>query len=91
MLPCETLTHGEYYNLKWPINTLRTKETFIKPINARSLVVSVRNKTVPFRRFIYVTGGFDVKMKGHRIVIHNIHMFLLIYLYLVKIWLFSYR
>ncbi|CAF2728684.1 unnamed protein product [Rotaria sp. Silwood2] len=71
----ESITHGDYYRLQWPIDTQWKIETSIEPIRARSLVISVPNENVPFKRFIYVAGGYDVNIQRRLIVIPTVHMY----------------
>ncbi|CAF3331049.1 unnamed protein product [Rotaria socialis] len=75
ILSCESITHGEYYRLKWPIDTQWTKESSIEPVRARSLIVLIPNEVVPFGRFIYVAGGYDVNVKRRPVVIPTVHMY----------------
>ncbi|CAF3401903.1 unnamed protein product [Rotaria sp. Silwood1] len=71
----ESITHGEYYRLQWPIDNQWKKETSIEPIRARTLVILVSNENVSFKRFIYVAGGYDVNIQRRPIVIPTVHMY----------------
>jgi hypothetical protein len=43
-------------------------------MRARALVLSIPNESVPFRRTIYVAGGYDVNIKRRPIVVSTVQM-----------------
>jgi hypothetical protein len=84
ILSSESITHGEYYRLTWPIDTQWKKQISIEPIRARSLVLLIPNENVLSGRRIYVAGGYDVNMKGRPIVVSTIHMCLLLFIFIYQ-------
>jgi hypothetical protein len=74
IISSESITHGEYYRLTWPIDTQWKRQTPIQPIRARSLVLLIPNESAPFGRHIYVAGGYEVNVKRRPIVVSTVHM-----------------
>jgi hypothetical protein len=74
ILSSESITHGEYYRLTWPIDNEWKQKTSIEQIRARSLVLIIPNNTVPYQRLIYVAGGYDINLKRRPIVVSTVYM-----------------
>ena len=74
ILSSESITHGEYYRLKWPIDTQWKQQTSLEQIIARSLVLLIPNDNIPYKRFIYVIDGYDVNKKRRPIVVPTVNM-----------------
>lgn len=74
IISTESITHGEYYCLTWPIDTKWKQRKSIEPIRARSLVLIVPNSTAPHERDVYVAGGYDVNVKHHPFVVSDIYL-----------------
>ena len=74
ILSSESITHGEYYRLTWPVDTQWKQQKSIEPIRARSLVLIIPNNHLPSERLIYVAGGYDVNTKRHPSIVSNIYM-----------------
>jgi len=74
ILSSESIIHGEYYRLTWPIDTQWKQQTSIEQIRARSLVLISPNENVLYKRLIYVAGGYDVNIKRHPTVVSTVYM-----------------
>lgn len=70
----ESITHGEYYCLTWPIDNEWKERKSIEPVRARSLVLLIPNTTTPNENSIYVAGGYDVSIDRHPFVVSSIYM-----------------
>jgi hypothetical protein len=74
ILSSESITHGEYYRLTYPIDRQWKQQKSIEQIRARSLVLIIPKENVPYERLIYVAGGYDVNIKRHPKVVSTIDM-----------------
>ena len=74
ILSLESITHGDYYRLRWPANEQWTKLTSIEPARARTLVLSIPDATIPLGRLIYAAGGYNVTVKRRPTVVSTVHM-----------------
>jgi len=82
ILSSESITHGEYYRLTWPMDSQWKKQISIEPVRARSLVLSIPNENVSLGRLIYVAGGYDVNIKRRPIAVSTIHMCMLLIIFI---------
>lgn len=74
ILSTESITHGEYYRLTYPKDTEWKEKASIEEIRTRALVLLIPNENVPYKRFIYVAGGYNVNKTRHPMVVSTIHM-----------------
>jgi hypothetical protein len=74
ILSSESITHGEYYRLTWPIDIQWKQQISIEQIRARSLVLLIENENIPYERFIYVAGGYNINVKRHPTVVSTVDM-----------------
>lgn len=74
ILSSESITHGDYYRLTWPVDRQWRQRSSIASIRARSLVLLMPNSSVPQGRLIYVAGGYDVSVKRRPTVVPTVHM-----------------
>jgi hypothetical protein len=74
ILSSESITHGEYYRLTYPIESQWKQQKSIEQIRARSLVLIISNANVPYERLIYVAGGYNINIKHRPTVVSTIDM-----------------
>lgn len=70
IIATESITHGEYYYLTWPIDNQWKERKSLEPVRARSLVLLIPNTN---ENSIYVAGGYDVSIDRHVFVVSNIY------------------